>query len=111
VFKTIVSRNDPRHETQRREHYTTMTLIAPSINELQRLYQNCEKELEWLDMRINVKKSCCLRINPRCNATYTSTITSDGHNLPWVGEMRYLGVYCVTRRTMRCSVVYAKRSF
>ena len=31
-------------------------LTAPSINELQRLFQNCEKELEWLDMRINVKK-------------------------------------------------------
>ena len=64
-------------------------LIAPSINELQRLFQNCEKELEWLDMRINVKKSCCLRIGPRFNATCTSIITSDGHVLPW-------SVKCVT---------------
>ena len=24
-------------------------LIAPSINELQRLFRNCGKELEWLD--------------------------------------------------------------
>jgi len=64
-------------------------LIAPSINELQRLFQNCEKELEWLDMRINVKKSCCLRIGPRFNATCTSIITSDGHDLPW-------SVKCVT---------------
>ena len=78
--------------------------------ELQRLFQNCEKELEWLDMRIDVKKSCCLRIGPRFNATCTS-ITSDGHNLRWVDEMRDLGVYFVTGRTMRCSVVYAKRSF
>jgi len=77
-------------------------LIASSINELQRLFQNFEKELEWLNMRINVRKSCCLRIGPRFNATCTSIITSDGHNLPWVGEMRYLGVYFVTGRTMRC---------
>jgi len=27
----------------------------------------CEKELEWLDMSINVKKSICLRIGARCN--------------------------------------------
>ena len=31
-------------------------LIAPSVGELQRLFINCERELEWLDMRINVKK-------------------------------------------------------
>jgi len=32
-----------------------LLLIAPSISELQRLF-NCERELEWLDMRINVRK-------------------------------------------------------
>ena len=46
-------------------------LIAPSINELQSLFRNCEKELRCLDMRINAKKSCCLRIGPRFNATCT----------------------------------------
>ena len=30
-------------------------LIAPSINELQSLFRNCEKELRCLDMRINAK--------------------------------------------------------
>jgi len=86
-------------------------LIAPSINELQSLFRNCEKELRWLDMRINAKKSCCLRIGPRFNATCTCVITSDGHSLPWVSEMRYLGIYFVAGRNMRCSVSYAKRSF
>ena len=32
-------------------------LIAPSVNELQILFRNCEKELEWSDMRINAKKN------------------------------------------------------
>ena len=31
-------------------------LIAPCINELQRLFKDCEKQLEWLDMCINVKQ-------------------------------------------------------
>jgi len=70
-------------------------LIAPSINELQTMFRNCAKELEYLDMLINAKKSCCLRIGPRFNATCTSIITSDGHSLPWVSEMRYLGIYFV----------------
>jgi hypothetical protein len=30
-------------------------LIAPSVNELQVLYNLCEMELAWLDMNINVK--------------------------------------------------------
>jgi len=62
-------------------------------------------------MRINAKKSCCLRISPRFNATYsyTSIITSDGLNLLWVSEMRYLGIYFVAGRNMSCSVSYTKQ--
>jgi len=62
-------------------------------------------------MRINAKKSCCLRIGPRFIATCTSIITADGHSLPWVSQMRYLGIYFVAGRNMRCSISYAKRSF
>ena len=40
-------------------------LIAPSVTELQSLFHACEKELKWLDMKINVKKSCCVRIGQR----------------------------------------------
>ena len=40
-------------------------LLAPSVTELERLLHICEKELEWLDMSINFKKSCCLRIGSR----------------------------------------------
>jgi len=57
------------------------------------------------------KKSCCLRIGPRFNATCTSIVTADGHNLPWVSQMRYSGIYFVAGRNMRCSISYAKRSF
>jgi len=35
-------------------------LIAPSMTELENLLHRCEKELRWLDMTINCKKSCCL---------------------------------------------------
>ena len=68
-------------------------LIAPSIGELQRLFINCERELEWLDMRINVKKSHCLRIGPRFNVGCARITTSDGHSIPWTDEIRYLGIY------------------
>ena len=42
-----------------------LLLVSSSICELQRIFDICERELMWLDMVINVKKSCCMRIGPR----------------------------------------------
>jgi len=43
-------------------------LIAPSVTMLEKLLHMCEIELNWLDMLINTKKSCCMRIGPRADA-------------------------------------------
>jgi len=71
----------------------------------------CEKELLFLDMAINAKKSCCLRIGPRCNVDCADILTHDGCSLRWVAELRYLGIFIARARTFRCSLNYAKRSF
>ena len=34
-------------------------ILSTALTELQRLLCACEKELTWLDMSINIKKSCC----------------------------------------------------
>ena len=38
-------------------------------------------------------------------------MTSHGQPLQWVSEFRYLGVFIVSSRYFRCSLVHAKRSF
>jgi len=86
-------------------------LIAPSCGELQLLFQACECELNALDMCINTKKSCCIRIGPRCDMATANISTSNGHTLPWANEIRYLGMYITAGRHLRCSTSYAKRSF
>ena len=63
-----------------------IVLIAPSIGELQSLFQLCEIKLNRLDMSISEKKS---RSDLKC----VSITTSNGHNLPWVNGVRYLGTY------------------
>ena len=45
--------------------------IDPSIR---RLLRSCEHELNWLDIPINVKESCCTK--------FVSVITNTGHKLP-----------------------------
>ena len=51
-------------------------LIAQSVSELRNLLRACEKELITIDMKINEKKSCCMRVGPRCNANCANIQTS-----------------------------------
>ena len=41
---------------------------------LENLLHNCETELNWLDMAINMKKSCRLRIGPRADIVCSNTL-------------------------------------
>ena len=86
-------------------------LIAPSVSILQKLLLDCENELDATDMVINLKKSSCLRVGSRHKVTCAEITTSDGNNLPWVNEIRYLGIFIVSFVSFRCSTDHAKRSF
>ena len=76
-------------------------LTALSISELQRLFSNCEREVQWLDTHINVKNSHYMRFGPRFNVSCTRVTTSDGHSisLPWVDKISYLGRYTMSQKT------------
>ena len=50
-------------------------------------------------------------IGPRFDVACTHVTTADGHKLPWVSEIRYLGTFIVAGRQVRCSIAHAKRSF
>ncbi len=62
-------------------------------------------------MAINVKKSCCLRIGPRCSFSCANLVTADGRSLPWVNEVRYLGTYIVRSQSFKCSITNARKAF
>ena len=51
-----------------------------------------------------------IRIGPHCDRTCISVKSLSGHCLPWKTEMRYLGVYIVQSRNMKCSLDACKRS-
>ena len=53
-------------------------LIAPTITQLEKLLHDCENELQWLDMVINFKKSSCLRVGPRFNASCAKIVSLYG---------------------------------
>jgi len=53
-------------------HADDIRLIALAVSSLEFLLRACERELQFLDMSINVKKSSCIRIGNRCNVTCAS---------------------------------------
>jgi len=62
-------------------------------------------------MSVNVKMSCCLRVGPRCDVACANITTSSGEKLPWVKELRYLGVNLVQPGHFRCTTHEHKKSF
>lgn len=86
-------------------------LISPSVCGLQCLLNRCELELRWLDMELNIKKSCCMRIGPSHDLKCCNIVTSNGSSLPWVDTVRYLGIYIISSRSFKISLRFAKLSF
>ena len=63
-------------------------------------------------MVINLKKSSWVGVGPQApKVTCAEITTSDGDNLPWVNEIRYLGIFIAGHVSFRCSTDHAKRSF
>jgi hypothetical protein len=62
-------------------------------------------------MSINMKKSACIRIGPKCNYQYVKIVSALGGTIQWVNSCRYLGTFIVSGRTFRCSFDQAKSRF
>ena len=57
-------------------------LIAPSVCGLDAIVKICELELSRLDMVINTRKSCPLRVGPRNNVSCLPVSLSAGTAIP-----------------------------
>ena len=67
--------------------------------------------VNYLEWNINSKKSCCIRIGPHFNIKCNDITTSSGCSLPWVTEIRYLGVHITQSQLFKCSFDQFKRAF
>ena len=68
-------------------------IVARSVCELENVLHICEEELNYLDMAISNKKSCCIRVWPRFSRECVSLCTTSGFAIPWAREVRYLGIF------------------
>ena len=82
-------------------------LLTISVCDMQKMIDLCKTELDWLDMRINSKKSSCIRIGKKYKSI-VKHIVVDQDSISWSNEIRYLGVYIVAGKAFRCNVQYCK---
>ena len=86
-------------------------LLSSSVGNLQLLVAYCKHELDYLDMSINTKKSCCIRIGHRFNKPYCCITTSTGNAIAWSNSCKYLGVYLLAGRKFKCNFDEAKAKY
>ena len=87
-----------------------LLLASISVTELQKMIDICKSEFDWLDMKVNVKKSLCIRIGRRFNVNL-SNFSIDGNKIPWGAEMRYLGIWIKAATVFKCNFHASKLKF
>src|SRR5271165_454006 len=90
--------------------YADDLLLSISICDLQKMIDICKHELDWLDMKINVKKSVWLRIGKRFKIS-TADILIDDKPIKVGEEFRYLGMYVVAAKSFSCNMHEAKMKY
>ena len=87
-----------------------LILLTISISDLNDMIAICKVELDWLDMRVNVNKSDCIRVGPRFHIThYHICIGSDRINFS--NEIKYLGLFIIAGKHFACNLHSCKIKF
>ena len=68
-----------------------LVLISASVCKLQTMISICVDALHNLDLKVNFKKSTCMRIGTQFKYACVE-LTVDGFAIPWVQSITYLGV-------------------
>ena len=85
-----------------------LLLISISVSDLQLLLNVCSNTFAFLDLHINMMKSCCLRFGNR-HRSKCKEISLNNTNLAWVNESKYLGVTLKAGLKFSCNWHLTKR--
>jgi hypothetical protein len=87
-----------------------LLLMSISVCQLQRMVDLCLDEFNKIDMLINVKKSICIRIGDRHKAD-VGNIVINAERMDWKCELKYLGVYFVASKVLKCNLQMARQKY
>ena len=87
-----------------------LVLLTISISDLNDMIAICKVELDWLDMKVNVLKSDCIRVGPRYNITHCIILLGQDR-INWSDEIKYLGLLLVVGKRFACNLHNCKLKF
>ena len=87
-----------------------LILSSSSVHDLQKMVNICTNSLESLNMKINEKKSICIKFGPSfVYLPYKISIASSV--IPWSNKLRYLGSNFIAGRHLCCDLHPVKAKF
>ena len=87
-----------------------LLMLAISVSDMQKMINICKVELDFLDMKMNAKKSSFLRIGKRNRKDIVSLVI-DTTPILKSKEIRYLGIYIESGVTFSCNMHTAKMKY
>jgi len=87
-----------------------LILCSISIRDLQSMINLVLHELKELDMTINVKKSCCMKVGPTYKKAAKDLIIGSDL-LGWSDSIKYLGLTFISSTKLKCDFHHAKSQF
>jgi len=87
-----------------------LILLSPIVNDMQKTMTLCGKLLADLDIPINVNKCCCIIVGP-CGAVSCAPILLCNEPIPWVNEMKILGLQICNGKHFSCNRSQLKSKF
>ena len=87
-----------------------LLLLSISLKDLQAMVDLCIAEFDLIDLKINIKKSMCMRIGNKHKDKIKSVVINN-LELEWKQEIRYLGVFFVSANIFKCNLQSARQKF
>jgi hypothetical protein len=87
-----------------------LILLSISISDMQELVNMCHNFFNNVGLKINLNKSCCLRVGCRQNAPVANLLV-DGTVLQWTDQMDYLGVQLCSSSKFTVNLQKPKQKF
>ena len=87
-----------------------LLLMSISVSDLQAMIDLCVKELDNLDLSVNINKSVCVRIGSR-RSVPVSNMVIHNQSIEWKSELRYLGVVIVSSNCIKYNLQAARQKY
>jgi hypothetical protein len=88
-----------------------LVLISGSVVKLQEMINMCINELEGIDLKINVKKTVCLKFGKNCKNNLLHEMSVGASTISWSASFKYLGINIVSASKFMIDLKPARAKF